>query len=256
MKIALISLAHATERREAMEREFAAAGLSFSIRDAVNGKQMTEEQYAQVDREQRERLGLYPLPDASIANWLSQREAMRDLLEGEERMLAIIEDDARFRPDLAQVLALLEQKPVPFDIVILHRRNFAKKFIPCHSLPTGHALGRVKFADYGSEGYVITREAARHFLQHIPRMVWDIDQSIARFWDSGLNVYYVDPPVVYNEGDDDSQIESGRLIGKRLHRRSSGYITPLWRRARAGAIRAVQKRIAFRRLQRGEIGVS
>ena len=256
MKIILINLARARERRNAMTKEFASIGLSFEIHAALDGAKLTEVDYAQVDRKRRTRLGLYPIPEGSIANWLSQREAMRQFIRTEESMMAVFEDDARFRPTLPAVLDLLERKPVRFDLVILERRNPHRKFIPCHELSTGHVLGRVKFADYGSEGYVITREAARHFLEHTPRMVREIDQSISRFWDNGLNVYYIHPPVVYNEGTNDSQIERGRIEGKRAHRHRDHPIAIAWRRTRFGAIRAIQKRLAFRKLLRDEIGVS
>ena len=256
MKIILISLARAHTRRKAMMKEFASVGLSFEVHQALDGTRLTEEHYAQVDRTRRARLGLYPIPDGSIANWLSQREAMRQLVESEESMMAVFEDDARFRPTLPVVLSLLERKSVCFDVVILQRRNPHRKFIPCHELSTGHKLGRVRFADYGSDGYVITREAAEYFLKHTPRMVREIDQSISRFWDNGLNVYYIDPPVVYNEGEHDSQIERGRIEGKRLHGYRDKPLVIAWRRARFGAIRAVRKRLAFRKLLRGEIGAS
>ena len=256
MKIVLINLARARERRDAMTREFASVGLPFEIHKALDGAQLTPEHYAQVDRTRRARLGLYPIPEGSIANWLSQREAMRRFVQTEESMMAVFEDDARFRPALPAVLELLEHEQLHFDVVMLERRNPRRKFIPCHSLPTGHALGRVKFADYGSEGYVITREAAGHFLEHVPRMVREMDQPISRFWDNGLNVYYIDPPVVYNEGENDSQIESGRVAGKRSQRQSDSLVSIAWRRVWFGTTRAVQKRLAFRRLLRGEIGVS
>ena len=256
MKTVLINLPQARERRDAMTREFASVGLSFEIHEALDGVRLTPEHYAQVDRARRARLGLYPIPDGSIANWLSQREAMRRLVQSEVPMMAVFEDDARFEAALPAVLDLLEHGRLDFDVVILERRNRRRKFIPCHRLPTGHALGRVKFADYGSEGYVITREAARHFLAHVPRMVREIDQSISRFWDNGLNVYYIDPPVVYNEGESDSQIESGRIAGKQSQRRSAGSLSIAWRRIWFGTRRAVRKRLAFRKLLRGEIGVN
>ena len=238
-----------------MRTEFASVGLSFEIHEALDGTELTPEHYEQVDRTRRERLGLYPIPDGSIANWLSQREAMRQFVQSDESMMAVFEDDARFRPALPAVLELLECKRFQFDVVILERRNPHRKFIPCHKLPTGHAIGRVKFADYGSEGYIITREAARCFLEHTPRMVREIDQSISRFWDNGLDVYYIEPPVVYNEGGNDSQIESGRVAGKRSQRESGNPLAFAWRRVWFGTARAVQKRLAFRKLLRGEIGV-
>ena len=113
------------------------------------------------------------------------------------------------RRNFPEVLAALERKPFDFDVVMLNRRSRNKAFIPCERLTPGHMAGRVRYSDYGNEGYVITREAARHFLAAIPRMMWEIDQILPRFWETGLNVFYVDPRVVFHDEKDDSPDRGG-----------------------------------------------
>ncbi len=239
-----------------MEKEFQSLGLSFEIQKAIDGRRLNASHYAQVDQDSRRRLGLYPLPNGSIANWLTQRRVMRDLVESGSEMIAIFEDDARFSPTLPAVLEVLEKRRFAFDVVILHRRNPRRAFVPCIPIGAGHTIGRLRYADYGSEGYVITREAARHFLGTIPKMVWGIDQSLSRFWDSGLNVFYVDPPIVYCEGEHDSQIEDGRAARRREFYSTNRRIIVVCRRTVAGIRRAIRKRVMFRKLIRGEIGVT
>ena len=46
-----------------------------------------------------------------------------------------------------------------------------------------------------SAGYVITRPGAAHFLTTAPRMVHSIDHALLCYWESGLNVFYIDPPA-------------------------------------------------------------
>ena len=256
MRLVLINLERAEDRRLRMEREFTAFGLSFQVQTAIEGCQITADDCMQVDRETRRRQGLYPLSCGSIANWLTQRHAMRNLVENGPEMMAVFEDDARFKPGLPVLLAALEKRRFDFDVVFLHRRNPNRTFVPCISIGTEHTLGRVRYADYGSEGYVITREAAQHFLQNTPRMVREIDQSLSRFWDNGLNVFYVDPPVVYNDGELDSQIEGGRVVARRDLYESDRRVVVLWRRTVSGIWRGIRKRVAFRKLMRGEIGVT
>lgn len=259
MPLVLINLERAEARRLRMEKEFASLGLSFEIRTAIDGRRLTADHYALIDRDARRSLGLYPLPDGSIANWLTQRQAMRDLVENGPEMMAVFEDDARLTPALPKILSILEERRFAFDIVFLHRRNPGRTFIPCIRMDEGHALGRVRYADYGSESYVITRAAARHFLETTPIMVREIDQSLSRFWDNGLNIFYVDPPIVHSDGAHDSQIEDGRIAGRRDlydtdHRHHRALV--LWRRTVSGIRRGIRKRLAFRRLMRGEIGVT
>jgi len=239
-----------------MAQEFGALNLKYEIKEAVDGRNLSAEHLAQVDREARRQLGLYPQANGSIANWLTQREAMKDLVANGPEMMAIFEDDARLAPELPEVLAVLEQKRFAFDVVVLQRRHPKRRFIPVAPLTSRHTAGRVRYSDSGSEGYVITRAAAEHFLDTTPRMVLAIDQALSRVWHSGLNVFYVDPPVVHHGGADDSQIEDSRNAARRQRGATHGAAPMLWRRAVASSRRAVMKRIAFRKLLRGELGVT
>ena len=255
MKAFVINLARAVERRRRMEEQFASLGLEATFYSALDAKELTPEHYAQVDRETRRRLGLWPQADGSIANWISQRQVMREIVENGPETAAIFEDDAGLSADLPEVLDALERRPFAFDVVKLNRRS-PRTFIPCERLDTGHRVGRVRYSDYGSEGYVITREAARHFLENTPMMMREIDQALSRFWENGLNVFYVDPPVVSHDEQDDSQIERARRLARKEHMRDDGVLYVTWRRVVSAVSRDIRRRIAFRRLMRGEIGVT
>ena len=255
MKVFVINLERACERRRRMEEQFASLSLEVTFHPAVDARELTPEYYAQIDRETRRRLGLWPQADGSIANWISQRQVMREIVENGPETAAIFEDDAGLSPDLPEVLDVLKRRPFAFDVVKLSRRS-RRAFIPCERLETGHRVGRVRYHDYGSEGYVITREAARHFLENTPLMMWEIDQALSRFWENGLNVFYIDPPVVSHDEEDDSQIERDRRLARTEHKRAEGVISVTWRRAMSAVSRDIRRRVAFRRLLRGEIGVT
>ena len=235
-----------------MAAEFDRTGIEFETWAAVDARALTDEDRELVDHETRQRLGLYPIPDGSLANTLSQRAAMRDLIDNGPEMMAVFEDDAAFDDALPAVLSALEERSELFDIVVLQRRNPGRKFVPCTSLPTGHELGRVRFADYGSNGYVITRDAARRFLERTPRMVREIDQALSRFWDNGLNVLYVHPPVVSHDQALVSQIEDTRRPNRAAHQRTRRTPAVLTRRLVAAVARDLRRRIIFRRLLRSD----
>lgn len=253
MRIVLISLEHATERRRRMGDEFARAGLDYEIWPAKDARTLTDEDRAFVDHAARERLGLHPIPDGSLANTLSQRAAMQDLVDNGPELMAVFEDDARFDDALPAVLQELECRSDRFDIVKLQRRNMRRPFFPVIPLGTGHRLGRVRFSDFGSEGYVITRGAAQLLLARTPRMVREIDHVLSRFWENGLNVFYVDPPVAREDGADDSQIHVSRHK-ERLAHRGERLRRPaiLARRLRSIIIGDIRRRIAFHRLRQSD----
>ena len=256
MQLFVVNLPRAEGRRNRMEQQLATLGLAATFHPAIDGQKLTPEHYAQVDREARRRLGLYPQADGSIANWLSQRQVMRKVVENGPDIFAIFEDDAGFSSDLPAVLAALEQRTFAFDVVKLSRRAPTKSFVPCQRLPTGHRVGRIRYSDYGNEGYVLTREAARHFLEHTPKMIREIDQAIPRFWESGLNVFYVDPPVVSHGEQNDSQIETDRERSRLVQKHADSRAYILWRRLVSGVTRELRRRPAFRRLMQGDISVT
>ncbi|MDE0033641.1 MAG: glycosyltransferase family 25 protein [Deltaproteobacteria bacterium] len=247
MRIVVINLKRAGERRERMAREFAAVSLPYEIKEAIDGRLLSDDQLSQVDWEGRRRLGLYPPADGGIANWLTQREAMQDLVESGPDMMAVFEDDVRLEPDLPVVLAALEGRTFDFGVVALQRRHPRRRFLPCIALTERHTAGRVRYSDSGSDGYVITRTAARHLLDTTPKMVLSTDHAVLRYWANGLNVFYVDPPVVHHGGYENTFIGTDRTVSRRL-RTESDYTVGFWRRAVTGVSRSVQKHIAFRRL--------
>ena len=58
-------------------------------------------------------------------------------------------------------------------------------------------------------------------------MMREIDQALSRFWESGLNVFYIDPPVVSHDEQDDSQIERDRKLARKKQMSADGvmYVT-------------------------------
>ena len=254
MRAVLINLERAQARRRQMAAEFARAGIDYEVWPAVDGRSLTEEDRKFVEQDGRRKLGLYPIPDGSVANTLSQRAAMRDLVANGPEMMAVFEDDARFDAALLAVLSALEEKSDLFDIVILQRRNLRKPFICCTTLATGHMLGRVRFADYGSNGYVITRSAAKRFLETNRRMTRELDLALSHFWENGLNVLYVDPPVVSCDEALESQIEKTRHDNRFAHRRARR-LRPdiLVRRIATIIVQDTRRRIAFDKLRRTDL---
>lgn len=229
-----------------MSEQFSQLGLKFEFHKAVDGRKLTKDHYAKVDRCTRRHMGLRPQADGSIGNWFSQRQVLQEIVENGPETAAIFEDDAELAPELPAVLEALDQRSVSFDIVKLNRRSMNKAFIPYRRLTTEHHIGRIRYHDFGAEGYVVTREAACRFLEMTPKMMWTIDQAINNYWENGLNIYYLDPPVVMHHGHD-SQIEEGRRRSRELHRQAENSIMTLWRRTPWSIRRYLSRHREFKR---------
>ena len=197
LKIVVISLERAAGRRRQVVAGLKALGLEFELYPAIDGRHLTPEHKASIDRAGFRRSGR-PIRMGSVANWLSQRAVLLDFVENGPGVMAVFEDDAAFSPELPAVLDALRDAQTPFGIVFLNRGPRSRRFTPHARLRTGHRLGWVRFSHFGSQGYVITREAARRFLERNPLVSTGIDRALARYWHHGLAVYRLDPPVVHD----------------------------------------------------------
>ncbi len=230
MRLIVINLARAKCRRQRVTEEFRKVGLNAEFHVAVDGKRLSARDYDQVDRSTPRRMGLKSQGDALIGNWLSQRQVMKEVVENGPDIVAIFEDDVELSPELPCLLTALQRDKISFDIVKLARRKTEKTFIPYRKLSSGHVIGRVRYHDSGTEGYVITRDAARRFLTHTPKMTWALDQAINNYWENGLNIYYLEEPVVFHGSSDDSLIEHDRKRQRQLHRKTENQMMILCRR--------------------------
>lgn len=240
MKIVVISLARAIERRQRIVANLEALGLEFELRDAVDGHNIPPEFEPLIDRAGSRRDGRL-IRMGSIANWLTQRQVLREMVENGPEMLTVLEDDADFAPEFPAVLDALERTDTPFGIVFLHRGPRRRPFVPHVALETGHWLGWVRWSHFGSQGYTITRQAARRFLEANPLVRTGIDRALARYWHHGQMTYCIRPAAVVhrleNEGTP-SLIHQAPIVE---------WSDPLWRLRRGWFYgkEGIRKRVAF-----------
>lgn len=248
MRSLVISLSRALERRAAIAQRFAEVNLPFEFMDAIDARNLTETDTAEIDTTYRSRRGLRPISPGELACWLSHRAAVRTLVAGNEPMLAIFEDDGLPLPELPDVLRALERRAGSFDVVVLGRRQPWKPLVDPIALGK-RKMGRIRYNEWGAEGYVITREAARFFLARIPKMRFPYDMDLCHAWVNRLNLFFLDQPVVHHEGDY-SYIDAAGPRRGYANRRSR--ITRL-KSLRFSVEMAVLKRYTFPHLRDGRI---
>jgi len=195
VKIAVINLEDAAERRRSVSAALGALGLAFELRRAVDGRRLTPEQEALVDYAAIRRDG-WPVKAGALGCWLSHRALLEEMVRDGPEVMAVLEDDIDFAPELPAVLDALGRQTHRFGIVFLHRGRAVRRFVPHRRLETGHRLGWLRWSHFGTQGYAITRPAARRFLEMFPRVSVDIDRALAAYWRTGIATYCVRPPVV------------------------------------------------------------
>ena len=242
MKIVVISLARADERRRRVTAGLRSLGLDFELREALDGRDLPPEYEALIDYSGSRRDGR-PIRMGSIANWLTQRQVFLEMVEDGPEMVTVLEDDATFSPQFPAVLDALETTGEPFGIVFLNHGP-DRPFVPHAQIATGHRLGWVRWSHYGSMGYVITRQAARRFLEKYPLVRTGVDRALACYWHHGLTTYCLRPAVVHHPRESEG---NASLVGQAPIIECSD---PLWRVRRSWfqIKEGTRKRVALVRL--------
>ena len=188
MKCIVINLPRAEDRRRAMYRQFDALGIEFEIFDAIDWRDLSEEDWALVDRNSREMEGRRPLSDGMIACHLSHRKALEGVAAGGDELTAIFEDDVTVAPEIGgalEALARLYASGWEFDFVFLHRQSMDKPFAPLKRVDAGIRLGITKFSDWGAQGYVVSKKGASRLLKNCPKIVNRNDHTLHAYWVNG-----------------------------------------------------------------------
>ena len=249
MRVYVLNLARAVERRRAIREAAAMHGISLSMVEAVDGRSLTAAQRDLVDHQRRKRISPFPLTDGEIGCWLSHRRALEALVASGDSMAAVVEDDVCFTPDFVSVLGAIHSHGGIFDLITLHRNEARReRFVECRRLLPGIALGRIGYMQTGNVGYVITRRAAKKFLAATPRLVHAVDKEMHRFWASGLDIYALSRPVVVHDDHGYSYLDETRLAHSRQARTTYPEADRFyWRLQRLGSKVAdsIAKRAAF-----------
>ena len=211
MKIILLSLIRATDRRQQMAQRFADLALPYEILDATDGAALSPEQRARVDHDGRKRITRYPLSDNEIGCFYSHHRAMQSIADGDAPMAAILEDDVTLSPDLPHALAVIEARALPFDAIDLHRTMKKNEiFAPCFRLAPNLDLGRIGYTHMNLQGYVLSRDGARRFLERTPRIAHAVDKELHRYWANGLDLYGLSRAMVTHADGGHSMIDETR----------------------------------------------
>ena len=201
MKCIVINLPRAENRRQAMSKQFDAFDMEFEIFDAIDWRDMGEADWALVDRKSRDKEGRRPLSDGMVACHLSHRKALEGVAAGDDELAAVFEDDVTLAPEIGgalDALARLYASGWEYDFVFLHRHSLDKTFMPLKKVDENIRLGITKFSDWGTQSYVVSKKGASRLLERFPKIIHRTDHTLHAYWESGLNVFSLETPVVFD----------------------------------------------------------
>ncbi|MCY3754051.1 MAG: glycosyltransferase family 25 protein [Alphaproteobacteria bacterium] len=193
--IFVISLAREVERRTRMVQEL--AGFDFEFFDAVDGRTLDTAQYAhRMDAEWFRIMRGRELAPGEIGCFLSHYGVWERLVGTGTRSALILEDDARLEDGFAAVIGEAMKIAAEWDVVYLARMKRPLRTVRTVAVLDGCRRLIQCRRRTGGIGYLIRLEAAEALLHYCWRIRTPIDYLYTGWWDNGLRVYAVDPPVV------------------------------------------------------------
>lgn len=205
--IIVISLARATQRREAVARQLGAQNLPFDFMDAVDKNTL--------DAAERNRVvtGEYVLntgrhaTDGEIACFASHRKAWGRCVESGAAMV-IMEDDFTLSANFAEAIEVASRyiNGCGFIRFQSETRALKKQFASDGS----HTVWRYTKAPHSLAGYMLSPHAAAALIEHSEQFVGPADVYTKMFWLHRQVMYGVSPYSVW-----DSEFSSASDIGTR-----------------------------------------
>ncbi|HYZ22784.1 MAG TPA: glycosyltransferase family 25 protein [Rhodopila sp.] len=209
LPIFVINLERDAARRSHMQRVLGELGLAAEFVTAVDGRRLSAEDRAMVDRPRMLRIYGCEMMDTEIACYLSHYRLYQRMVRDGIDLALVLEDDVHIHPDLPMVLRdLLVCAFTDWSVVRLdskrtevHRPGPDRaRGVLVAPLSCGYGLYRLRTRVLGTGAYLIRRTGAERMLSYGQRVFMPIDQTIDRYWENGILPYVVRPfPVQQRE---------------------------------------------------------
>lgn len=132
----------------------------------------------------------------------------------ENKNYIILEDDAILQENFMDVWQFCGSPENQFEFFWLTHSNARKRKIkPIASLPNSDTkLERHYFGYSNATGYFITPQAAKKLLDYADEWIYDLDITMDRYYENGLDFLGVNPPCVKPDYSKESQtpVEKGK----------------------------------------------
>ncbi len=195
----VISLPESQGRRAAMTAQMERLGLAFEFIDAVDGRKMNILEEPGYDADKRiASFGLH-LKGGEWGCLLSHKKIYEKIIADNIEEAVIFEDDALIDLRFADVLDTVRSMDMDYDVIrFMGSNKIARKgYRRIIEVDPGLWLGRLPSIHGGAHAYLISRTGAQkmcdYFAQH--KVAYPIDTLLGRCWETGMNVYAINPIV-------------------------------------------------------------
>jgi len=204
MNIFIVNLKNSVERRQKMEEQLHALGLSAEFIEAVDGRFMSDDERKRVTADVN-----YAFLPGEIGCALSHQKIYNRIVDENIAQALILEDDVLIENILPELLKGIKLSNSTPEIILLSRVNkFRKKAV--RSLTTIYKIHKTEQATT-AHAYIINNKAASSFLNNL-YPVWMTSDKWSLFEDLSMaKIYSVIPyPVRLSEEAETSTINQSK----------------------------------------------
>lgn len=211
----IINMAANTTRMARVTSELERLGIDFTRFEAVDGRALSQEKIAQVyDPDANLRRSRHPMVKPEIGCYLSHIALWEKIAAADAPGGFILEDDFAASDDLAEVLSAIANDDADWDIAKLFSARVGQKVFTTRPLTAGRKIGVPYKVPNTMLGYAIRRSAAAHLAASALPMSRPVDEDHKHFWESGIRVVMVTPPVL---AFGEQSAETGTITAARRH---------------------------------------
>lgn len=212
MKIVVISLESALERRAQVTEQLSSIRQPFAFLPAISGKTVYPSPSHDIDEERFLLATGRHATAGEVGCYLSHREAWLRCADSKEPLL-IMEDDFALTEDFPLAVSLLEDQVQQFGFIRLQSESRASK---TPEIPMGRfTLWRYTKAPNSAMCYGLSPEAAQRLLDESTVIDAPVDVFMREFWRHGQRMYGITPYSVSESDLSPATSISGRLKAKK-----------------------------------------
>jgi glycosyl transferase family 25 len=206
-KVFLINLDKSSDRLDLCQSELQKYNIDFERVPGVYGKDLTTEEIEKVyDKNKNDKHYKKPLSLGEIGCYLSHIKCWQKIIDEQLDYAIILEDDFKLNSTFKQFESILEQMQ-NWDYV---RVAFSSRKVPIvkrHKITKEHDLVYYKKVPINMLGQAISLEGAKKLLARSNPIFRPVDVDIKHYWESGINVIGIDPPLISERYDFTSEID-------------------------------------------------
>lgn len=203
MKVFVISLKNAAERRAAASQQLDAAGVSFRFFDAAEGAESLNTCFTGIDRRLYRLNTLREPLAAEIGCYASHLGLWKKCVELQESIL-VLEDDFHLENGFAGALPIIHELADKYGFVRLERFHRLRKRLKNHLRPAtfqiisrdGMQLHYLSDVPLCMTAYALNPEAAKSLIDASATLIAPVDKFLQKKWLHGVPIFALSPTLV------------------------------------------------------------